>query len=339
MATFKAVNSKRQSKSGMIATLLYITDPQKTRLDDRWLASGFNCTAATSFLEMQTTKQQFRKTGGKQYYHFVQSFHPNEQVSPEQVHRIGLEFAAKRFPQFDVVVATHTDTEHLHNHFLVNSVSFQTGKKLHQSGEDLRQHRQVNDEICLAHGLTVLEPYDPKQQKKGIQRGEYEAARQGRSWKFELIRAIEDALLYSSTKEQFIENMEYEGFSVSWRDDRKYITFTHPNGMKCRDRSLHDETYRKDNLEALLKFRQEHGFQPLTPEPESGWLSQIHPTEQVVESILRIGKNLEDLQGQQAAAQSYIHTDSKQRQREALKKLAQGHQLQSEQDQSYNLSY
>lgn len=107
---------------------------------------------------MMTTKQQFRKTDGRQFYHFVQSFPAEDGLTPQQVNAIGVEFAQKQFPDFEVVVATHLDTNHLHNHLVVNSVSCKDGKKLHQNAADLQRHRQVNDEICMAHGLQVLEP-------------------------------------------------------------------------------------------------------------------------------------------------------------------------------------
>jgi type IV secretory pathway VirD2 relaxase len=144
MATVNAVNSKSKGGGGLRGSLRYISQEEKTLLDEkRKLASGVNCSPDTAHTEFMTTKRSFGKTGGRQFYHFVQSFSPDEVVTPEQVHRIGLEFAEKQFPGFEVVVATHIDTDHLHSHLIVNSVSYETGKKLHQSSEDLRQHRAV----------------------------------------------------------------------------------------------------------------------------------------------------------------------------------------------------
>ena len=317
-----------------MGTLLYITRREKTNHNGLNLVSGYNCVFHSSFPEMMATKERYGKTGGRQYYHFVQSFAPNERLAPHEAHRIGLEFAAKRFPGFEVVVATHTDTGHLHNHFLVNSVSFQNGKKLHQDKKALQEHRMANDEICRSHGLHVLEPYNRQKKKKGIGLREYEAARRGMSWKFELIKAIEDALYYSPDREMFIRNMEYEGYEINWSDSRKYITYTCPNGMKCRDNKLHDETYLKENLEKLFEYRRVHGYEPQTPEPPEGWLAQAQSMDaSLLSDAVSLGKNLEQVADAPPPAKAFTPADSKLKQRERIKKLAQGHQLQSEQEQ------
>lgn len=322
-----------------MGTLLYITQVEKASYNGLYLVSGHNCVSRSSFLEMMATKQLYGKTGGRQYYHFVQSFASGEMLTPEQAHQIGLEFAAKQFPGFEAVVATHTDKEHAHNHFLVNSVSFENGKKLHQDNQALQNHRMVNDQICRSHGLSVLEPYDRRQKKKGISHREYEAARRGRSWKFELIKAIEDALYYSPDREMFIRNMEYEGYEVNWSDSRKYITFTCPNGMRCRDNKLHDETYLKENLEKLFEYRRVNGYEPQTPEPPEGWLAQAQSIDAgLLGDAVRLGKNLEQTGDVPPPAKPIAPTDSKLKQRERIKKLAQGHQLQSEQEQEQELT-
>lgn len=333
MATFNRIRNKKQSGGALHGVIQYVLRDSKTMHDGHRVASGLDCCPQTAFAEMMTTKQNFRKTDGVFFYHYVQSFHKNERITPEQANQIGLELAAKLFPGHEVLVATHTDTDEIHNHFVVNSVGHKTGKKLHQSPTSLMEQRKVNDEICLAHGLNVLEPYTGQKKKKGMKAGEYRAAMRGESWKFALIRALEDALYYSDTREHFIQNMEYEGYRVSWRDDRKYITFACPNGMKCRDRSLHDDTYLKENLEKLFEYRRVHGFTPQTPEPEAGWLSQIYPQHSVASDAVRLGKDLEEIGSTPPPVQPYIHTDSRQKRRERLKKLAQGHKLQSEEQE------
>ena len=129
-----------------------------------------------------------------------------------------------------MVVATHVDTNHLHNHLVVNSVSFRDGHKLHQSPDDLLTHRKVSDELCLAHGLHILDECELRSSKKP---GEYQAGLHGDSWKLGLIQAINEALEYAIDRESFIENMEVEGYEVNWSPNRKHITFTCPNGRKC----------------------------------------------------------------------------------------------------------
>ena len=186
----------------------------------------------------------------------------------------------------------------------------------------------------MAHGFSVLEPYDGRKKKRRLTPGEYRAAERGESWKFTLIKAIEEALLYSVDKESFIQNMEYEGYSVRW-DHHKYILFTTPDGKSCRDRGLHDETYLKDNLERLFAYRTKHGFNPLTPEPLEGWLGQMEQVGGLASDIISLSKNLESTINVSPPITPQTWTESKQRQREALKKLAQGHKLSGEQEQEY----
>jgi hypothetical protein len=131
--------------------------------------------------------------------------------------------------------------------------------------------------------------------------------------------------------------MEYEGYTVRW-DHHKYILFTTPEGKSCRDRSLHDETYLKENLERLFVYRAQNGFTPLTPEPPEGWLGQLEQAGHLSENLIFLGKNLESTANVPPPIPLQTWTDSKQRQREALKKLAQGHKLQSEQEQEINFT-
>ncbi|MBM6887521.1 relaxase/mobilization nuclease domain-containing protein [Pseudoflavonifractor phocaeensis] len=158
---------------------------------------------------------------------------------------MGLELAQREFPNFEVLVATHVDTEHLHNHLVVNSVSFQDGKKLHQSAADLQAHRMANDKICVAHGLEILPPPQKQVKQKRMGTREYRSAAKGESWKFRLINTIDQCMRCAASKEEFISLMESEGYQVRWTDSRKNITYTTPKGMKCRDDRLHEEKYTK----------------------------------------------------------------------------------------------
>jgi len=114
--------------------------------------------------------------------------------------------------------------------------------------------------------------------------GEYQAGLRGDSWKLDLIQAINDALEYADDRESFVENMEYEGYEVIWTDTRKHITFVCPDGQRCRDSSLHDETFLKENLETLFAYRQAVGFRPNTPEPEEGWMGEL------ASELVRLGR-------------------------------------------------
>ena len=321
MATFTAIKNKKQTAGVLGGILKYVQQEKKTCAGGLRFVTGHNCVPQSAYTEMITTKQRFKKTDGRQFYHFVQSFSADDDLTPQEANTIGLELAQREFPDFEVVVATHLDTNHIHNHLVVNSVSCETGRKLHQSVDDLLKHRQANDEICAAHGLSVLEQPEKRSKKKRMKPGEYQAGLRTDSWKLDLIQAINEALEYAVDRESFIENMEYEGYEVTWSDTRKHITFTCPNGRKCRDSSLHDETFLKENLEALFAYRQTVGFHPGSLEPAEGWMRNL------ASGLLRLGRALERGNDLPPLPAPSTWTDSKQRRREALKKLAMGQKL------------
>ena len=333
MATLTRVKVKHASCGRMLEALSYVLQSKKVTFDGVRVETGHNCTPYTSYLEMMATKQSFKKTDGVSFLHYVHSFSDKENITPWQANEIARELAEKLFPDNECVIATHNDTDNLHSHIIVSSVSFRDGKKLHMSPTSLQEQRQVNDEICRAHGFSVLEPYDGQKRKKRLTPGEYRAAMRGESWKFRLMKAIDEALEYSRTRKDFIANMEYEGYEVRWDDAHKYILFTTPEGQKCRDRTLHDDTYLKETLEKLFAYRAEHGFTPQTPEPPEGWLAQANAMNKLASDAVRLGKSIEKMADVPPALQPFSPTDNKQKKREALKKLAQGHKLQSEQEQ------
>lgn len=325
MATFTAIKNKAQGGGAMGRALDYVEQEKKTLWVERQLVTGWNCVARSAYDEMMTTKRLYEKTDGRMFYQFVQSFDPAEDVTPQEVHAIGLELAQKLFPEYEVVVATHVDTEHLHNHLIVNSVSCANGRKLHQNAADLQRQRRVNDEICMAHGLRILEPPQKRSRKKQMRPGEYQAGLRGDSWKLDLIHTINEALEYVDDRESFIEFMGNEGYQVIWANNRKHITFTCPNGRKCRDSSLHDETFLKENLETLFAYRQAIGFRSITLEPDEGWMGEL------ASDWLRVGKYLEQNFDVSELPAPPTWTDSKQRRREAIKKLAMGQKLSGDQ--------
>lgn len=256
MATFTAIKNKAQSGSSLHRVLDYVRQRKKTAWKDHRLVTGHNCVAQSAFDEMMTTKWQFRKTDGRMFYQFVQSFSPAEDVTPEEVHSIGLELAQRLFPEFEVVVATHVDADHLHNHLIVNSVSWKDGRKLHQNAADLQRQRQVSDAICAAHGLTVLEPPKKHVQDKAMRPGEYRSAVRGESWKFQLMNTIDLCMRRAKTRAEFVQELERRGYRVRWEPSRQYITYTTPKGKKCRDNRLHEDKYRKEVMEREFRIRE-----------------------------------------------------------------------------------
>lgn len=257
MATFTAIKNKTQSSTAMSRVLSYVGQEKKTLWEGQRLVSGHNCVAQSALTEMMTTKRRFGKTDGRTFYQFVQSFDPAEDATPQEVHAIGLELAQKLFPEFEVVVATHVDADHLHNHLIVNSVSWKDGRKLHQNAADLQRQRQVNDEVCMAHGLQVLEPPKRYEQEKQMRPGEYRSAVRGESWKFQLMNTIDLCMRRTKTKAEFIQEMERRGYQVRWESPRQCITYTTPKGKKCRDNRLHEDKYRKEVMEREFWIRAE----------------------------------------------------------------------------------
>ena len=257
MATFTAIKNRGGGRGALAGVLRYTQQEEKTLWEGHRLVSGWNCTAQSALSEMQLTKERYRKIDGRQYYHFVQSFSEQDNLTPQEVHAIGLELAKREFPDFEVLVATHIDTDHLHNHLVVNSVSFQDGHKLHQSAADLQAHRQANDKICIAHGLEILPPPQKQVEQKRMNTREYRSAAKGENWKFRLINTVDQCMRYASTREDFISLMESEGYQVRWTDSRKNITYTTPQGMKCRDDRLHESKYTKEVMEREFRVRAE----------------------------------------------------------------------------------
>lgn len=257
MATFTAIKNKAQGGGAMGRALDYVEQEKKTLWEERQLVTGWNCVARSAYDEMMTTKRLYEKTDGRMFYQFVQSFDPAEEVTPEEVHAIGLELAQKLFPEYEVVVATHVDTDHLHNHLIVNSVSWKDGHKLHQNAADLQRQRKVNDEICMAHGLGVLEPPQKHSQKKQMRPGEYRSAVRGESWKFQLMNTIDQCMRRAMTRADFLREMERRGYQVRWEETRKFITYTTPKGKRCRDDRLHEDKYRKEVMEREFRLREE----------------------------------------------------------------------------------
>ena len=234
MATVSFIPESRQSISAMKAVTEYCLQQKKVADEDsgRRLVSGVNCNGENAFTEFMATKTAHHKKGGMNFYHYVQSFSPSERVTAEQVHEIGLAFAKKAWPGHEVLVTTHTDVAHLHNHFVINSVHYENGMKLRQNPGTLTKLRSLSDGICQQYGLSVLEPY--KKDGANISSREYRAAAKGDSWKFKLMSDIDFVMNRSGSRADFIREMQRLGYGVTWTDERKYITFTCPNGMKCK---------------------------------------------------------------------------------------------------------
>lgn len=215
MAIVTAIKEKTQSRTAMKKVMDYVAQDYKTLFQNEngeqcRLLSGHNCCGETAFQEFMSTKKQYRKEKGVFFYQYVQSFKPDCGATPQEIHQMGIELA-QRFEGYEVQIATHIDRDHWHNHLIVNSVSCETGLKLQFNEKDLEQLRTLSDEICEAHGLEILKPYQ-KPAMKPMGAGEYRSAVRGGSFKFQLMNAIDTALSQSRTQSEFTACMEEMGY-------------------------------------------------------------------------------------------------------------------------------
>lgn len=212
----------------------YVTNREKTV---ERLISGVNCMAQTAQDEFEAVKKQFRKTDGRSYYHIVQAFAPDDPLDFDTAHEIGLKFA-EYFKGYQCVVVTHMNTAHIHNHIIMNSVNFENGQKFHQSAREMQQAKEYSNQLCREYGLSFTESKaDPFRIP---------------AWKKRLCRTIKEAMENCATREEFIAFMAEYGYKVRWEANQKYITYTTPENVRCRDNKLFDQTLLRSSMEAYF---------------------------------------------------------------------------------------
>ena len=254
MAIVHFVNYKRgtQSRAAIRGVMLYVMQEKKTAWEGGPLVSGINCQPQSVYDDFLNTKLLYHKDGGVMFYHMVQSFPKGAVVDPRQAHE-----AARRLVEYfdgcEVLVCTHVDREHIHSHCIINSVNFETGKKLHMAKEQLQELMRRNDAICQEMGLPVFEA--ARQQSRGMSGAEYHTALKGQSWKLRLMNTIDECMKCAADKGAFVSLMASEGYAVRWESSRKCITYTTPDGMRCRDSKLHEEKYCKEVMEHEFRIR------------------------------------------------------------------------------------
>ena len=256
MAIVHFVDYKRgtQSRAAMRGVMLYVMQEKKSAWEGGPLVSGINCQVQSVYDDFLNTKLLYHKDGGVMFYHMVQSFPKGAAVDSRQAHE-----AARRLAEYfggcEVLVCTRVDREHIHSHCVINSVNFDIGKKLHMAKEQLQELMRRNDVICQEMGLPVFDA--PTQQARGMGGAEYHTALKGQSWKLRLMNTIDECMKYAADKDAFVSLMASEGYQVRWENNRKYITYTTPDGMKCRDSKLHEEKYCKEAMEREFRIRAE----------------------------------------------------------------------------------
>ena len=209
----------------------YVCNKEKTT--DK-LISGKDCMPESCEYEFAEVKKAFGKTDGRTYYHMIQSFSPDDRITPEQAHEVGLQMA-ELFEGYQVLVVTHTNKAHTHNHLVINSVNFENGKKLTISNQELEDIKNYSNSICLKNGWDVTEAKTRRNRNP--------------KWKQIIIEDALTAMAESYSMDEYISKLKELGIYVSYNPDYKYMTYSDAEGHKCRDAKLFDERLLKKNLE------------------------------------------------------------------------------------------
>lgn len=210
----------------------YIMDPEKT--GNGRLVSAFGCSPETADIEMQITADKGSRQGNRIGYHLIQSFAPEDDITPEKALELGKEFTnIVTGGKYEYVIATHIDQGHIHNHIIFNATSFVDRKKYHSDQSDKYRIRRSNDKICKANNLSVIKPYPGK---KGYGKYEYMKRKEKVSWKQQIENMIDSVISRVSSFDEFIEHMELEGYEIK---RGKHISFRAPGQERfCRGKTI-----------------------------------------------------------------------------------------------------
>jgi len=258
MATVKAVHSK----ASIGIAVNYVTKEEKT--EDK-LITGKDCDPFNVVNDMNTTKQLWNKEGGRQYDHYVQSWHKDERITKEQAHEIGCKWADQNFKGHEVLIVTHVDRGHLHNHFIVNTVNYENGKKLHTNAKWLKEIKDRSDDLCKEYGLSVTQKgktFEGKDREDmtAWSKDKYnllEKADRGevKSYVLDTAKAVMDCKEQARSKEEFIRLMQERGYQTDW-DSRKTVSFKNQDGKTVRNSNLESTFHIQFGKEQL-----EHEFE------------------------------------------------------------------------------
>ncbi|MHB8278025.1 MAG: relaxase/mobilization nuclease domain-containing protein [Candidatus Humimicrobiaceae bacterium] len=263
MAVIKILSSKGNVKN----IIDYVLNKEKT---NERIVSGKDCSPLKTAAEMNTTKNLYNKNVGITYHHIMQSFKPGE-ITPESAHKIGIELAEKQFKNYEVLIATHKDKEHIHNHLIINSVSFKDGHKLISNKESLREIKFESNRICTREHLSVIEkPYA----RNHYSMAEYKLAEKGLPiWKEQLRSAIDEAKDHSKNMLGLKEYLK-ENFNIEMKIQNKNVSYLHPDKQKyCRGDKL-GGAYTKEGVSSEFE-KIKVPIQTSKPYPLTGIISGI----------------------------------------------------------------
>ena len=250
MAINKTINKRTNTHGAMRNCIEYVLRQDKTS-ELLTYVTGPYCHDEINYDLVYRTfleeKKMWDKDSGRMYAHNIISWHKDEQITPEQALEFGKEFAENWFSGFQTLVAVHKDKDHIHCHLVTNSVSYEDGRKLHNTKKDLERMKQLTNQMCRERGLTVAEKgkhFDGSQIEKGEviawSKDKYNLFRQQVKDSFvaDCAMAVLKALENCISKEKFIEKMKQFGWNVNWTEKRKHITFQNQDGKKVRDSNL-----------------------------------------------------------------------------------------------------
>ena len=250
MAVNKTINKRTNTHGAMRNCIEYVLRQDKTSELLTYITGPYCHNEINYDLVYRTfleEKKMWNKDTGRMYAHNIISWHKDEQITPEQAFEFGKEFAENWFSGFQTLVAVHKDKEHIHCHLVTNSVSYEDGRKLHNTKKDLERMKQLTNQMCRERGLTVAEKgkhFDGSQIEKGEviawSKDKYNLFRQQVKDSFvaDCAMAVLKALENCISKEKFIEKMKQFGWNVNWTEKRKHITFQNQEGKKVRDSNL-----------------------------------------------------------------------------------------------------
>ena len=250
MAVNKTINKRTNTHGAMRNCIEYVLRQDKTSELLTYITGPYCHNEINYDLVYRTfleEKKMWNKDTGRMYAHNIISWHKDEQITPEQAFEFGKEFAENWFSGFQTLVAVHKDKDHVHCHLVTNSVSYEDGRKLHNTRKDLERMKQLTNQMCRERGLTVAEKgkhFDGSQIEKGEviawSKDKYNLFRQQVKDSFvaDCAMAVLKALENCISKEKFIEKMKQFGWNVNWTEKRKHITFQNQDGKKVRDSNL-----------------------------------------------------------------------------------------------------
>ena len=279
MAINKTINKRTNSHGAMRNCIEYVLRPDKTSELLTYVTGPYRHDEINYDLVYRTfleEKKMWDKDTGRMYAHNIISWHKDEQITPDQALEFGKEFAEKWFSGFQTLVAVHKDKDHIHCHLVTNSVSYEDGRKLHNTRKDLERMKQLSNQMCRERGLTVAEKgkhFDGSQIEKGEvvawSKDKYNLFRQQVKDSFvaDCAMAVLKALENCISKEKFIEKMKQFGWNVNWTEKRKHIIFQKQDGKKVRDSNL-SKTFHLDISKEGLENEFNRNYERVRAEAE-----------------------------------------------------------------------